>query len=117
MPSSYGRRVQPVLEKLALAARSLAERMLDDCADDADTRIAWGFREVLTRPPEVEERLLLKRLLEQELGRFQVNPEAATRLLSVGARPAPPQCTPAEFAAWTSVARVLLNLSETLTRF
>ena len=31
-------------------------------------------------------------------------------------RPAPADVDPAELAAWTSVARVLLNLHETITR-
>jgi hypothetical protein len=37
-------------------------------------------------------------------------------LLGVGDAPVPAGLDPAELAAWTSVARVLLNLHETITR-
>ena len=41
---------------------------------------------------------------------------AAEALLKVGLTPAPAVLEPTELAAWTSVARVLLNLHETITR-
>jgi hypothetical protein len=37
-------------------------------------------------------------------------------LLAVGQAPAAPGVDPAELAAWTSVARVILNLHEAVTR-
>jgi hypothetical protein len=36
--------------------------------------------------------------------------------LKVGAAPSPPAVAPAELAAWTSVARAVMNLHETVTR-
>ena len=36
--------------------------------------------------------------------------------LEVGERPVPTDLDPAELASWTSVARVLLNLHETIER-
>ena len=41
---------------------------------------------------------------------------AAGSLLGIGDRPAPKGLDGAELAAWTSVARILLNLHETVTR-
>ena len=38
------------------------------------------------------------------------------KLLDVGDAPAPKDLDPPELAAWTSVARVILNLHETITR-
>ena len=40
----------------------------------------------------------------------------AKKLLSDGDAPAPADLDLAELAAWTSVARVILNLHETITR-
>ena len=42
--------------------------------------------------------------------------KAAESLLKVGLAPLPPAADQAELAAWTSVARVILNLHETITR-
>jgi hypothetical protein len=37
-------------------------------------------------------------------------------LLKIGLTPAPQNLNPTELAAWTSLARVILNLHETITR-
>ena len=44
------------------------------------------------------------------------DPKGAAELLKVGLAPAPANTDPAELAAWTSVARVVLNLHEAVTR-
>ena len=44
------------------------------------------------------------------------DPEAAAKLLRVGLAKAPEGVDVAELAAWTAVARVLLNLDEAITR-
>jgi len=41
---------------------------------------------------------------------------AAQALLKTGLAPAPTDADPSELAAWTNLARVLLNLHETITR-
>ena len=43
-------------------------------------------------------------------------PEAATALISVGESPRDTSLEPAEHAAWTLAAALMLNLSETVTR-
>ena len=43
--------------------------------------------------------------------------EAAAKLIAVGESPPPESIDIAELAAWTSVARVILNLHETITRY
>jgi hypothetical protein len=74
-------------------AQALAGRVLKEGPADDVGRIARGFRLCLGRPPRERERQVLLRLLRRER-------EAA----------AP------EERAWTSVARVLLNLDEFITR-
>jgi hypothetical protein len=44
------------------------------------------------------------------------DPAAAGELLKVGLAPLPEKVDPVELAAWTHVARVLLNLHESVTR-
>ena len=43
-------------------------------------------------------------------------PEAAAKLNANGDSEPPKEIDPAQLAAWTSVARVILNLHETITR-
>jgi hypothetical protein len=71
---------------------------------------------VLTRSPRDEETAVLRALLDKHLGEYRQNPEAAMAYLKAGASAAPGDLDPAELAAWTNVARVLLNLHETITR-
>ena len=55
-------------------------------------------------------------LLTKRLEEYRANPAAAQTLLGIGFAPRPDDLDPAEVAAWTHVARVLLNLHETVTR-
>ncbi len=57
------------------------------------------------------------RLLAKHERQYRAGPRRGAReLLGIGDAPAPAGIDPAELAAWTSVARVLLNLHETITR-
>jgi hypothetical protein len=53
---------------------------------------------------------------ERQRGTFAGDPAAAKGLLSVGAARVPAGLDPAELAAWTAAARVVLNLGEAYTR-
>ena len=63
-----------------------------------------------------EEIEALSGLQERQALRYSTDEPAATALLSVGDSPTPKDIRVAELASWTSVARVLLNLHETITR-
>jgi hypothetical protein len=81
-----------------------------------DERVDAAFRQVLQRPARGEEKDVLIRLYEQHLKQYRADTKSATAYLAVGARPAPNDVDPAEFAAWTNVARVVLNLHEAISR-
>ena len=98
------------------AARALATRILHEVSGDDFARLNWAWRQVLLRTPTTFEPTTLAALLEQHRADYKADPEAAIRLLRTGALPAPDDLDPATLAAWTSVARVLLNLHETITR-
>lgn len=101
------------------AARALARRVLGEVrggvgGDRAALERLW--RLVLIRPPDESERSLLAALLERHRGAYQRDLDAARRVQEVGTALDDPGVDPAELAAWTSVARAVLNLDETITR-
>lgn len=98
------------------AARVLAERILREGGASPGERIGWAFRRVLSRGPRPDEEEVLTSVLHKHLGEFAADAEAARKLVRTGEWPLPKDQNVAELAAWTSVARVLLNLHETITR-
>ena len=58
----------------------------------------------------------LKQLLKKHREKFLKDPKSANELVSIGQEPAPENIDHHELAPWISVARVLLNLHETITR-
>jgi uncharacterized protein DUF1549/uncharacterized protein DUF1553/cytochrome c len=94
------------------AARALAKRMIEEGGGDPRTRIVYGFRVCLTRTPNEKEVERLTALYQQQLSNFAANVAEAGKIASNHSTPA----TAAEFAAWTMVSNVLLNLDETLTK-
>jgi hypothetical protein len=58
----------------------------------------------------------LQGLFEQQRQRYLQDASAARELIATGNAPVPADLAPAELAAWTAVARAVLNLHETITR-
>ena len=98
------------------AARKLGERMMTEARGDLRQRISHGFELCLARRPEADELTFLHGALKQRLAHFQANPEAAKKLLAVGEAPVANEIDPAELAAYATVARIILNLSEFITK-
>ena len=100
------------------AARAFAARIIGECGGDTPTRIKWAYNTALSRDPRPEEIPILTALLEKQRKRYLTDMPAADGLLSVGeSKPtANPHVPTEELAAWTSVARTILNLHETITR-
>jgi mono/diheme cytochrome c family protein len=98
------------------AARAFAVRILHEATGDETARIAWAWRQALSRTPQAKEVATLRALLEKHRGQYQQNKSAAEAFLKVGNAPPPADLDVAELAAWTNVARVILNLHETITR-
>jgi hypothetical protein len=98
------------------ASRAFAARILHECKGDAKARIQWAWNQALQREPRSDEYDLVESLLARQLAEFKNDEKAAAALLQVGQSPAPADLHPSELAAWTTVARVILNLHETITR-
>jgi mono/diheme cytochrome c family protein len=94
------------------AARALAKRMIEEGGDDLRARLIYGFRACMTQAPNEKEVGRLTALLQQQLSNFAANAAEAGKV----ARDYSTRANSAEFAAWTMVANVLLNLDETLTK-
>lgn len=98
------------------AARAFAARILIECKGDTPQRITWAMRQALQRQPGGEEMKTLSALFEKHLADYRKDTAAAEALLKTGAAPIATHLNKSELAAWTHVARVLLNLHETITR-
>jgi hypothetical protein len=97
------------------AARAMAGEILTHAPGD-DDRLRWAWRQVLSREPKPDEVNVLKMLLQKHRAEFSADPEAAKAILSVGIATRRDGVDSIELAAWTSVTRVLLNLTEMITR-
>ncbi|MGD9854163.1 MAG: PSD1 and planctomycete cytochrome C domain-containing protein [Planctomycetaceae bacterium] len=98
----------------ALAAKTVAE----GGTSDAD-RIRFTFRRCVAREPQPDEAHILSTFLAEQRSRFQSDHAAASELngdthetssASTG------EVDASELAAWTALARVVLNLDETITK-
>jgi len=97
------------------AARAFAARILQS-EGDAAKRISWAFQQALQRTPSADEMKTLSALFAKHLADYKADTAAAEALLKTGAAPVAANLNKPELAAWTHVARVLLNLHETVTR-
>jgi hypothetical protein len=99
------------------AARGFAARIIADGGATDDAKLAWAYRRTLSRVPRPEEAKIVLGLLNKHRQQYAADKPAAEALLkSSGQSPLPQNVDAAELAAWTSVARALLNLHETVTR-
>lgn len=102
------------------AARRLAERTFAEPSGseptDPDSIVAGMLRRVLFREATAAETDSLVRFLESQRDHFRSTPADAGQLIATGLGPPAPDTDPVELAARTALARVLLNLHETITR-
>jgi hypothetical protein len=98
------------------ASRALAERVLKEGGAAESERLGFVFRQATSRKPTPAELDVLGQLYRKHLKEYGADKESARMLLAVGDRPAPANLDAADLAAWTSVARAILNLHEAMTR-
>jgi len=105
------------------ASRVFAARILTEGGADVSSRLTFAYREALSRAPDAEERKLLTDLLEMNRTVYKNDEASAKALLATGIAPlggreaeTKQDFDVVELAAWTAVARAILNLNETVTR-
>lgn len=99
------------------AARVLAASIVQCQETGPVARLQWAFNKVLMRHATDQELATLSALLERSVKTYRAHPEDASRLVHTGLAPVPDDLDLVQVAAWTSVARALLNLHETITRY
>jgi hypothetical protein len=97
------------------ASRFIGQRMLKEGGNDATARLEYGFRLLTGRKPQAEELQILKDNLTYHRDYFASDPKKAEALLKEGDSPADEKLAPADLAAYTSVASLMLNLDEAIT--
>ena len=90
-------------------SQALARRVIDH-PGKADEKAAFLFRLCLVRPPAPDELALLVKFYEARRATFATDPDRADAVAVPGTGSA------ADRAAWTCVARALLNLDEFVTK-
>jgi hypothetical protein len=98
------------------AARSIAQRMMLEGGNTVDECLRYGFRLTTGRQASPKE---VKRLASAYSGyyeAFQHNAASAQALLNVGEFRADAKLDKAELAAYATIASILLNLDETITK-
>ena len=98
------------------AARKMAERMILEGGSTPAARIDYGFKLATARAPRDREREVLLASLNHHLDRYKTDKAAAEKLLTQGESPVTPSLDKGELAAYSTVASMLLNLDETVTK-
>ena len=94
----------------------MPSQILAEGGDDDAQRLQYAFQQALARKIDHEETRVLQRLLAKHRQHYRENVAEAKAIQKTGLATVPEGLDPAELAAWTSVARTVLNLHETVTR-
>jgi hypothetical protein len=98
------------------ASRKFAERMMREGGSAPDDRLAFAFRLATARAPAPTQLKVLRETLDRRLAAFKASPQEAKKLLSIGESPIDSKLDATELAAYTTVASMLLNLDEVITK-
>jgi Protein of unknown function (DUF1553) len=98
------------------AARKMAERMIVEGGATERARLVYGYALVFARPPAARQAEVLARAFEKFAAEFRGDRAAAAAFLRVGESPSRPGLDAAELAAYTSIASLILNMDEAITK-
>ena len=98
-------------------ARVLAERIIKEGGKTITERINWCYQLVLSRMPTPKEQAILMNLYNKHREEYDNNIVSAKKLVNSGEWPVTEDIDLRELATWTSIARVMFNLHEAITRY
>lgn len=98
------------------SARKFAERLIKEAGPSPAERISHAFRLAMSRSPTAGEQRILLGLYQEAIDRFRRDRSAAEELVAVGDAPRDPGIDVTELAGWTTIASVVLNLDETISK-
>ena len=99
------------------AAKAFAARVLASGSDDVRDRIQYAYRRAFARPANEREEAVVLAFLDRQRNHYRENPTEARALLATGLFQIPGDPDAADTAAWTSVARALLNKHEFVMKY
>jgi hypothetical protein len=97
------------------AARAFAEQILA-AAPGTGERIVYAYRRALSRHADADEIATVAVFAQTQLARYQAAPEEAKKAINFGESKPSSDVDPAELAAWSLVANLILNLDEAIVR-
>ncbi|MFN7924882.1 MAG: DUF1553 domain-containing protein [Bryobacteraceae bacterium] len=98
------------------AARKLAERMIHDGGAAPESRLAYGFQLATSRKPKEREQAVLLTSFHNYRDRYKTDPAKAAKFLAQGESPMDKSIDTADLAAYSTVASLILNLDEVVTK-
>jgi len=98
------------------AARKLAERMMTEGGNDRRQRVQFAYELVLSRPPKPEELQIVTDTLAGFESRYRHDRDSAKEFTSYGDSPVGKKLDLRELAAYSSIASLILNMDETVTK-
>jgi hypothetical protein len=97
-------------------AKALGMRIVKEGGNDDRSRAVFGFRLCTGRLPDAAELKQLLTMVDEEKNNFENNTVRAIKVAAVDPNSLPENVNLHKVAEWTMVARVLLNLDETITK-
>ncbi|HKJ74508.1 MAG TPA: DUF1553 domain-containing protein, partial [Alphaproteobacteria bacterium] len=98
------------------ASRALAERMMKEGGKTPDQRVSYAFCLATARQPSAKEKDILLNVYHAQLKEYEQDTNEAKALISVGDSKPDPKLDVSELAAYSTVASMILNLDETITK-
>ena len=97
------------------AAQAFALGILQEAPRSTLDRIRYAFRRCVSRRPDPAEAQAVELYYDNQMARIRVGEVDAGKLISM-MTPLPPEVDRDQLLAWTTVARVLLNLDRTISK-
>ncbi len=98
------------------ACHAFGYRILTQATGTPKQRVAWAWQQALQRNPTPAELNALLNVYDKQHAIYKAEPKSAEAFLGIGDTKPLDKNDPIELAAWSHVARVLLNLHETIVR-
>ena len=90
--------------------------MIREGGAEPDARLRYGFRLLTSRTPDARELKVLQSNLAFHRDYFASDAARAQSMVSLGESKPDPAIAPAELAAYASVASLMLNLDEVISK-
>ena len=97
------------------ASRQFAQHVMQTQAS-TDARITALFRTATGRFPSAQEAEIIRQDFDKQFAAYTAKPEEAKKAISYGESKPDEKLNPAELAAWTMVANLVMNLDEVVTK-